>query len=803
MAMDVANKRDKNLIYIDEPHVIFELDKQSLKVGDREVRLDHKIAKLLTFFLKNSNRVISRVELIENVWESHQVSNDAINRAISVLRKSLGGKKDQYITTIPKVGYQFNLSNKSSTQTSSSCDYGITSHHDNRDLNDSNHSYSLSGNRFGDHSFCDGIDSNQKWTMSWRLKLNKDLYWPIVGLLIFVVIIVVFNDETHWKSLSHTKSLSTALSPVSSVDILRKQSSIHIVVLPLSVLEAEASTEVIVNGLMEDIQHHLSRVPGVVVTLPSKALSQQTTGLDTAELYEKYNANFAIKGSFFKLKDGYKLTLQLFDLPQSQLVYSNTFIQNYQSIFDNQNVISQELVAALHLSILDRTSLYSDTAKKMDIVSVETLYRARSKIYKYTESEIREAIDDLEKLNRKYPETPEILGLLAFARFQLGTSSTNNLDFIDRSIEESHSVLELDPVNFYALATLANAQIIFPELRSTAFDRVKVLLREYPGKNEVYNVLLFHLSFINASCDQITNYLGLIPESYHRNKQTSKEAIAKLVDLCHQDLDQQTLDELYLNPYFIRYAYALHIPGDVQYHAIRHFATTYPNQRYLSQRLWLQLLLRDSKGIAESIASLEENPHAAWSVDTLINRYIYNYEVNYKPSQLGEFMRAFYHNTPLLSYSAALIKQARQENNQDIIVNYLKDVPQFDVSLSTLHESFALLVLLHEVDKQQAAKLAQNLMREFNRLRNEDRATYRIWKFAPYALITAIYAGEMSLASQILEHDFGENFPYWYFDKAILSTILSDYSKLSVVEMFLLRVEQDIMRMRHENFINS
>ncbi|WP_068546440.1 winged helix-turn-helix domain-containing protein [Thalassotalea crassostreae] len=71
------------------------------------IHLEPKVMEVLVYLIKNSNRVISRQELTDNVWQSRHTSDEVITRAISILRKKLHdtGKVHHFIKTIPKHGY--------------------------------------------------------------------------------------------------------------------------------------------------------------------------------------------------------------------------------------------------------------------------------------------------------------------------------------------------------------------------------------------------------------------------------------------------------------------------------------------------------------------------------------------------------------------------------------------------------------------------------------------------------------------------------------------------------------------------
>lgn len=85
---------------------IFKPDAGDLITGEKEMRLEPKVARLLEYLILNQNRVITREELIEKVWENRIVSSDPINRCISIIRQTLNPEdKSAYIETVPKKGY--------------------------------------------------------------------------------------------------------------------------------------------------------------------------------------------------------------------------------------------------------------------------------------------------------------------------------------------------------------------------------------------------------------------------------------------------------------------------------------------------------------------------------------------------------------------------------------------------------------------------------------------------------------------------------------------------------------------------
>ncbi len=82
---------------------------QSLEKGEEKQQLEPMVAELLRYFCQHPDQIISRDQLIEQVWLGRVVSDNAVNRVVTKLRKAFhdDAKKPQFIATLPKKGYKF------------------------------------------------------------------------------------------------------------------------------------------------------------------------------------------------------------------------------------------------------------------------------------------------------------------------------------------------------------------------------------------------------------------------------------------------------------------------------------------------------------------------------------------------------------------------------------------------------------------------------------------------------------------------------------------------------------------------
>jgi pimeloyl-ACP methyl ester carboxylesterase/DNA-binding winged helix-turn-helix (wHTH) protein len=86
-----------------------DVNERILFKDNREVQLTPKVFDTLLVLLENSSHVMTKKELMQQVWPDSFVEENNLAQNISILRKALGATKEgeHYIQTVPKRGYRF------------------------------------------------------------------------------------------------------------------------------------------------------------------------------------------------------------------------------------------------------------------------------------------------------------------------------------------------------------------------------------------------------------------------------------------------------------------------------------------------------------------------------------------------------------------------------------------------------------------------------------------------------------------------------------------------------------------------
>ena len=88
---------------------VLDSQRRELTVDGAPVHLERQVFDVLRFLLENRDRVVSRDELIEAVWQGRIVSEATISARIFAARRAVGdtGKAQKVIRTLPRSGFRF------------------------------------------------------------------------------------------------------------------------------------------------------------------------------------------------------------------------------------------------------------------------------------------------------------------------------------------------------------------------------------------------------------------------------------------------------------------------------------------------------------------------------------------------------------------------------------------------------------------------------------------------------------------------------------------------------------------------
>lgn len=177
--------------YLHFADICIDTHNQLLHRQGQTINLAPKVYDLLVFLCQNSQRVISKDELMEQVWTGTLVTENAISRTLVKVRKALADdpKKPQYIITVPRKGYRM-VANFVASDTVSNQAESLVATNQIDDLND-------------DEKQAARIEKNQHSTLTAQplvlsqSRTSKNTVLIAVGVIMLIVITYALSIKTN------------------------------------------------------------------------------------------------------------------------------------------------------------------------------------------------------------------------------------------------------------------------------------------------------------------------------------------------------------------------------------------------------------------------------------------------------------------------------------------------------------------------------------------------------------------------------------------------------------------------------
>jgi len=86
-----------------------DVDRRELRHGTELIAVEPQVFDLLVYLIRNRDRVVSKDDLIANVWGGRIVSESTLTSHIHAARKAIGdsGEAQRLIRTLPRKGFRF------------------------------------------------------------------------------------------------------------------------------------------------------------------------------------------------------------------------------------------------------------------------------------------------------------------------------------------------------------------------------------------------------------------------------------------------------------------------------------------------------------------------------------------------------------------------------------------------------------------------------------------------------------------------------------------------------------------------
>jgi TolB-like protein/DNA-binding winged helix-turn-helix (wHTH) protein/tetratricopeptide (TPR) repeat protein len=280
-------------------------DRRSLFRDGEPVPLSTKGFELLCRLVESGGKVLSKDELLEQVWPGQFVEENNLSVQISALRKLLsnGSSSGQYIATISGRGYSFVAPVERSD-----------------------------GDLILEQRTFERIIVEHEPGGAEMLTDRASHHWPLIAAGFLVIAIGSFFAFRYYTGTRTPKINSVAI-------------------LPFTNETGDTNNEYLSDGLAESVIYSLSQVPDLRVMSRGSVFRYKGTGTDAKTIGSELNVNAVLVGRVTQRGDDIKISAELVSAADDTVIWGEQFARKLSDIEKLQTDISGSIASKLRFKL--------------------------------------------------------------------------------------------------------------------------------------------------------------------------------------------------------------------------------------------------------------------------------------------------------------------------------------------------------------------------------------------------------------------------------------------------------------------
>ena len=328
----------------------------------------------------------------------------------------------------------------------------------------------------------------------------------------------VFLDEKKLKNVDHPVRIYTLSER--GIRILKtefqEQEGIGakekaIIVLPFEDISPNKDNEYFSDGLTEEIITDLSRIKSLRVISRTSSMILKGTQKSIQQIGKELDVTYVLEGSVRKAGNAVRITAQLIDAVHDAHLWAEKYNGTLDNVFDLQEKVSQEIQAALRLSVSGEKQKklekrYTDNFKAYDLY-LKGLYRRR----RLQGEDINKSIEYFQQAIEIDPDYALAYAGIAYAYFlqpfYTPVMSSEVYRPGKRAVEKALSLDDQLPEAY-------EAQTLLFGYFDWDWDRAKQSAEKMIELNPSYPWGYFHLAHVLAALGQIEESIRLLQRAH-------------------------------------------------------------------------------------------------------------------------------------------------------------------------------------------------------------------------------------------------------------------------------------------------
>jgi TolB-like protein/DNA-binding winged helix-turn-helix (wHTH) protein/Tfp pilus assembly protein PilF len=411
---------------------LLDTGKRLLLRNGEPVPLSPKVLETLLALIESRERVLTKDELLKQVWGDTIVEEGGLTRNVSVLRKILGEKPDdhQYIVTVPARGYRFVAEVRERWR---------------------------NGEASGAHLPAPPRRDEPRRSLSARR-------WLVLG------------------GLAALGLLTYVLRPVRATDTGRTAIT-SLAVLPLDNLSGDPEHEYLADGMTEALITDLGKIGSVRVLARASVMKYKGTHASPSTVAQELGVQAVVTGSVLRSGDRVRITSRLIYLDSDRQAWADSHERDLRDVLTLQRDVTAAIAAQVRAGLTAPERARLSTRPPVNPAAYDAVLRARYLSVRTTDADTQAAIALLERAVALDPG-------FALAYADLAAAYVTRLTFVtpeetgdleQKAFAAAEKALLLDPD--LAEAYLARGDLLWTHSHRFAHERAAQEFRRAVGLN--------------------------------------------------------------------------------------------------------------------------------------------------------------------------------------------------------------------------------------------------------------------------------------------------------------------------------
>jgi adenylate cyclase len=164
-----------------------------------------------------------------------------------------------------------------------------------------------------------------------------------------------------------------------------------IAVLPFDNMSGDPEQEYFSDGITEEIITKLSMSPGIAVIARNSTFFYKGKQIKIQQIAQELRARYVVEGSVRKAGNRVRITAQLIDATTERNLWAKTYDHEFKDIFNLQDEIAQQIVAALNIKSRDAEQARASRVPTENLTAYDFLLRGLSHFSRLTKEEYAKA----------------------------------------------------------------------------------------------------------------------------------------------------------------------------------------------------------------------------------------------------------------------------------------------------------------------------------------------------------------------------------------------------------------------------